>query len=89
MKVFISKPRTVEVVKWDPDDRGKQKGGWPKHWKGAKRWLVNSISLSLYLNTGTNEIAVKKGEYVVREVDSGRYRSCDQTTLRENFDEVK
>lgn len=72
---FRKKPVVIEAVKWNPDYKGNQIGGWPKTkaWKPAKKWYVSVITLSLFIPTLEGEMEGKPGDYVIKGVKDEFY----------------
>lgn len=87
---YRKKPVTIEAVQWIPNERGSRLGGWPKSkaWAPAKKWLVSSVDLSLYIPTLEGEMKCKPGDYVIKGV-RGEFYSCREDIFNETYEKVE
>lgn len=75
MKPLLVVPKAakpIEAMCWTPDQKGRQRGGWPKTkaWAAAKTWPVSAVDLTLYI--GVTPQTVRPGDWVLRMPD-GRF----------------
>ena len=64
----VRRPEVLEALVWDPDQNGKQRGGWPrgKKWDAARNARVSAIDLSLFIEQmGRLPNAARKGDWIL------------------------
>ncbi len=87
---FRKIPVEIEAVQWNPDDYGRQKGGWPrsKAWKPAKKWMVGTLYHTLYIPTLEGEMKATVGDWIIKGV-KGEFYPCKPDIFKMTYERVK
>lgn len=86
---FRKIPVVVEAVKWNPDSKGNQIGGWPKSWGVKPRtWYVGILTLSLFIPTLEGEMRAEVGDWIIKGV-KGEFYPCKPDVFESTYEKVE
>jgi len=87
--IYFRKSRTIEAVKWNPTENGRQIGGWPRNWgRKPSTWMVNALNLCLILPMKDFwDKDVLPGGWVIRN-SKGQFFTLDRLDFEQIYGRV-
>lgn len=85
---YRKKPVVIEAIKWNPDDKGNQIGGWPRHWTKALTFKVGIVDLCLFIPTLEGEMRADKGDFIIQGIKGEMY-PCKPDIFEATYEAVE